>query len=115
VGGGGYILHTTNGGTYVAITPISNVLPDEFKLYQNYPNPFNSSTKIKFQISMLGYVKIVLFDLLGKETFEMFNEKMNRGTYEIELSANELSSGVYFYKMSINNAFIDSKKLILIK
>ena len=50
-GSQGIILKTTNGGTFVNVEPISNIIPQSFELKQNYPNPFNSQTKIKFEIS----------------------------------------------------------------
>lgn len=78
--------------------------PMKFSLSQNYPNSFNPKTKIKYTIplnivSEKAKVKIVVFDILGKEITTLVNEYQNTGNYEVEFSAEELTSGVYFYKL----------------
>jgi hypothetical protein len=88
--------------------------PIEFNLNQNYPNPFNPSTKIKYSIPQSSKVVIKVFDILGNEIETLVNEEKPAGTYEITWYADQLPSGVYFYKMQAND-FINSKKMILIK
>ncbi len=118
-------IHTTTGGNdtfYTGLQQISTQIPKQFKLYQNYPNPFNPRTIIKYQIvnskEQIASVKVIVFDIQGKEVATLVNEKQNYGTYEVDFSGNGLSSGVYFYKIIINTgkeAFSDTKKMILIK
>jgi len=92
--------------------PIS---PNEYYLYQNSPNPFNPSTIIKYQIPEAGFVSLKIFDIVGNEVATLVNQKENAGTHEVEFSAKGLSaSGVYFYKMQVND-FVNSKKMILLK
>ena len=55
----------------------------EIKLYKSYPNPFNPVTKIKFDIPKSSYVKLVIYDLLGREIKTLVNEKLNSGRYEV--------------------------------
>jgi photosystem II stability/assembly factor-like uncharacterized protein len=114
VGGGGYILKTTNGGTYVNVEPISNLLPEEFELYQNYPNPFNNSTTFEFDIVNNEVYKFEIFDVLGRKTNELFNEKLNAGKYKFSFDASHLSTGTYFYILS-SAKIKKSRKLIIIK
>jgi hypothetical protein len=115
----GVILKTTNGGM-VGIEPVSSKIPVKFYLYQNYPNPFNPSTKIKLDIPPYqggwgdGLVKLIVYDILGKEITTLVNEELNPGTYEVEWDASEYPSGIYFYALSADG-FYESKKLILIK
>lgn len=91
-------------------------LPFEFRLNQNYPNPFNSKTRIKFSIPNSGEVKLILYDILGREITTLLNEERQAGNYVYELDANKLSlsSGVYFYELkSGENAQI--KRMIYLK
>lgn len=113
VGDNGVILATDNGG-WVGVQNISSEIPDGFSLQQNYPNPFNPSTKIKFAIPVSSFVKLAVYDMLGREVSSLVNEQLNAGTYEYEFEAAGLNSGIYFYKIS-TESFSDVKKMILIK
>lgn len=85
-----------------------------FELKQNYPNPFNPSTTINFSIPKSGFVKLAVFDLLGKEVASLVNETRSAGNYEINFNASNLSSGIYVYKIT-SGEFTASKQMILIK
>ncbi len=91
-----------------------SILPLEYSLSQNYPNPFNPTTVIEYSLPISGNVKITLFDAIGKEVKELVNKYEDRGYHKIELNAENLASGIYIYKLEINN-FIDSKKMMLVK
>jgi len=110
----GYIFKTTTGGVLTDIKPVSNELPTEFKLEQNYPNPFNQSTMFNVQCSMAGIVQVKVFDITGKEVATLVNEYLQPGTYEVTFDAVDLTSGVYFYKLTAGK-FTDTKRMILIK
>lgn len=91
-----------------------------FKLEQNYPNPFNPTTKIKFSIVNSGYVKLKVYDLLGREVVNLIEEKLKQGEHEITFNSDNLSSGIYFYKLEfsdINSEFtyMETKKMSIIK
>lgn len=92
----------------------STFLPSEIKLYQNYPNPFNPRTTIKYSLKKKSFVKIKIFDILGKEVVTLVNEEKDLGNHKTSFDATNLSSGVYFYKLKTHN-FIDIKKMILLK
>jgi subtilisin-like proprotein convertase family protein len=93
----------------------NNEQPLDFELSQNYPNPFNSSTKINFNIAQPSEVKIILYDILGREVKSLVNTKLQGGRYDIYMNANDLSSGIYFYTMYLDGKYFDSKKMIMIK
>jgi hypothetical protein len=95
------------------VNPVNNLASD-YKLSQNYPNPFNPVTKINFAIPKSGLVTVKVYDMLGKEVSELVNEVKNAGTYSVDFNASAFSSGIYFYKMSVND-FSDVKKMMLIK
>lgn len=92
-----------------------NRQPLQFELAQNYPNPFNSGTRINFAISKQTDVKIVMYDVLGREVKSLVNSKLAGGRYDIYLNANDLASGIYFYTMYLDGSFFDTKKLIIVK
>jgi hypothetical protein len=103
-------------------TPVENnngKIPVKFSLEQNYPNPFNPVTKIKFTVKQEAKhktqdIKIVVYNILGKQIKTLVNETMNPGTYEIEFNGSELSSGTYFYKLTAGN-YTDVRKMTLVK
>jgi photosystem II stability/assembly factor-like uncharacterized protein len=112
-GNSGTILRTTNGGLS-GIHVISNNVPKSLSLSQNYPNPFNPNTKIKFDIAKQDNVKLSLYNVLGKEVAVLIDNQMNPGTYEIDWNAVNISSGVYFYKMTAGN-FTEIHRMVLMK
>ena len=97
-----------------SIKPISSEIPQNFLLEQNYPNPFNPVTNIKFQVQSSKFVKLVVFDLLGKEVKTLVNEYKQAGTYQVSFNAEGLSSGIYFYRMSVGD-FVDTKNMVLVR
>lgn len=86
----------------------------EFRLEQNYPNPFNPSTKITWQSPSDGWHTLKIFDVLGNEVSVLVNEFRNAGHYEISFSADGLTSGIYFYQLTVGS-FSDTKKMILLR
>ncbi len=96
------------------IKPVRNEIPKTFSLEQNYPNPFNSSTIIKYNLPKSTDVLLVVYDITGKNISTLVNAYQNAGIYEINFEANNLTSGVYFYKI-ITDKFTETKKFILIK
>lgn len=105
----------------IGITPISTEVPEGFSLGQNYPNPFNPMTNIKLQMPNSGFVKLVVFDISGKEAAVLVNEELSAGTYNVDFDASHLSSGTYFYRLVVGDntnkggSFTDVKKMILVK
>lgn len=119
-GGGGTlsnIYRTTNGG-HGGIVSVddnqSNLVISNYILEQNYPNPFNPSTKIKYHIPEQSFVTLKVYDVLGSEIATLVSEEKLIGIYEITWDAENLPSGVYFYRLTAAK-FIDTKKLILLK
>ncbi len=103
-------------GSPLTVSGNSNQTPTEFTLFQNYPNPFNPITIIHYSIANIGIVSLKLYDLLGKETAVLVNEEQDRGSYSIALSSSryQLSSGVYFYKLS-SGTFSQIRRMIVLK
>ncbi|HEX2788779.1 MAG TPA: T9SS type A sorting domain-containing protein [Ignavibacteria bacterium] len=101
-------------GFSVGINPISQIVPDKFSLYQNYPNPFNPITKIKFDVPKKSFVILEVFDVSGRLISTLLKEEISSGQYEVPFDANNLSSGVYFYRLRTDAVMI-SKKMLLLK
>jgi len=98
---------------YSNIIEVSINSPSRFSLSQNYPNPFNSYTNISYQIPLDEYVTLKVYDILGKEVIILMNENQKAGYYTITLSAEEISSGIYFYKLTAGGNSSTRKFLLL--
>lgn len=93
-----------------------NEIPSEYSLSQNYPNPFNPETKIKFTLPKEGNVTLKIFDITGQEVETLIDGLGFRsGTITYDFNGSELSSGVYFYSLFVDNNRIDTKKMVLVK
>ncbi len=101
-------------GAITGVNQVNNTVPEVYSLSQNYPNPFNPSTNIKFAIPQAGNVKMVVFDVLGREVVTLVNEFRQAGNYVVDFNASALSSGVYFYRIDAGN-FTQTKKMLLVK
>ena len=101
-------------GSVTGLEPTGNFTPNKFELSQNYPNPFNPTTKIKYYIANSGYVNMKVYDILGKEVAVLVNANLKPGEYELQFNASNLTSGIYFYKITAGN-FTDTKKMLLVK
>jgi hypothetical protein len=115
------IYSASNNGIYrrpldelTSIEQISNEGPIDYYLCQNYPNPFNPVTKISFSIPVPLYVRLVVYDLQGKEVELMVNKNMSPGTYQADWDAANYSSGVYFYRLEAGD-FTEIRKMALVK
>jgi photosystem II stability/assembly factor-like uncharacterized protein len=109
----GTLLKTTTGG-FTGIEPISNEIPNNYKLFQNYPNPFNPNSKINFQIAKLSEARLIVYDVLGKVIQILVNEKLSPGIYEVAFGGDNLPSGVYYYQL-ISGEYVETKKMVLIR
>ncbi|MCS7230443.1 MAG: choice-of-anchor D domain-containing protein, partial [Candidatus Kryptonium sp.] len=94
-------------------------LPKYFELYQNYPNPFNPATHIKFDLPRESYVKILVYDVVGRLVKVVFEGELQAGRHLIRFDANDLPSGVYFYRIVASNQygdkFVKTRKMVLVK
>jgi subtilisin family serine protease len=102
-----------------SVTSISGNINENltFSLSQNYPNPFNPSTLIRYSVAREGFVKIAVYDIVGREVGLLVNNNKLAGNYQVEFDSKDfsgLSTGVYYYKIEASG-FTDIKKMILIK
>ncbi len=100
----------------VTITDAGNTEtpPGQFQLYQNYPNPFNPSSRIRYDLASEGRVLIQLYDMLGRVVLTLVDENKTAGRYELHVNAQNLSSGVYMYRIQAGS-YSSLKKMILMK
>jgi len=102
--------------TAYTVTGIGNneTVPVEFSLGQNYPNPFNPTTNVRFTVPKDGNVVFKVYDIKGKEVATYLDGFLKSGAYNVVIDGTNLSSGVYFYKLSAGNV-TDTKRMILVK
>ncbi|MEX2364464.1 MAG: peptidoglycan DD-metalloendopeptidase family protein, partial [Balneolaceae bacterium] len=91
--------------------PIENEpeIASEISLHQNYPNPFNPSTQISYSIPENSFVKLAVYDVMGKQVAELANRQMPAGTHEVNFNASELSSGLYLYRLTTDGQILTKK------
>ena len=104
------------------LVPVKNVnnYPKQFILYNNYPNPFNPATTIMFNIPVISKVSLVVYDINGRKVASLLDNNYNAGEYKIHFDGENLSSGVYFYKLTATavngeSNFISVKRMVLLK
>ena len=120
VGNNGTILKTTDGGgiiTSLSSQPETENIPSGFILNQNYPNPFNPATVISYFLSEDRFVSLKVYDVRGNEIAVLVNEKQNRGVYNFKFStvSFQLSSGIYFYSLTLDGSLFEARQMLLLK
>lgn len=89
--------------------------PTSIALSQNYPNPFNPTTTIKYQITKTSHVDLNIYNTLGQRVATLVSKKQTAGNYEIEWDAIGFASGIYYYRLTTNQGFVETKKLIIMR
>jgi len=97
-------------------------IPTSFSLEQNFPNPFNPTTTIQFSLPKSGDVTLKIYNLLGEEVKTLVDEYREAGNHSVQFNANNLSSGIYFYRLQVldpetssGQGFVETKKMLLLK
>ena len=103
--------NSLSGPSYVEREPGTAA---SFNLSQNYPNPFNPATTISFSIPTQSNVTLCVYDALGKEVARLVDGVKSAGNYKVNFNASQLSSGVYYYRLTSNNS-VTNKKMLLLK
>jgi hypothetical protein len=106
-----------SGRGYYIPTGISNnnsITPEKYYLSQNYPNPFNPVTKINFDIPKSGLTTLKVYDILGNLIYSLVDGHLNAGSYSYDFSGADISSGIYYYKLTSGD-YTDVRKMTLIK
>ncbi len=98
----------------IGIANNQNGVPYKTQLYQNYPNPFNPSTSIRFYLAKTAKIKIIIYDVTGREIKILADEVIQAGEHSVNFDAGYLPSGVYFYRLQ-TSGFDVSKKMLLVK
>jgi hypothetical protein len=80
---------------------------------QNYPNPFNPATIIRYRVPVAGTVRIVVYDMLGREVAVLVNERKDPGTFMIPFDAAGLASGAYVYRLT-TGALVQSRTMMVV-
>jgi hypothetical protein len=104
-----------NDGSFQYSNIVESVVaaPKDFVLSQNYPNPFNPSTKIEYTLPDNGFVKLQVYSVTGQLVKSLVSENQQAGYYTVNFAGNDLSSGIYIYKLSVNNNELVKKMMLL--
>lgn len=105
---------TINYSSPIGIKNENNIVSDRFELFQNYPNPFNPVTTIKYSIPKGNRVKLVIYDVMGREVETLVDCYQASGIYDVTWDASGYSSGLYIYRLS-HDGQTKAGKMILVK
>jgi hypothetical protein len=109
---------------------LDGALPNDYALNQNYPNPFNPSTAIRFQLSAVSFVRLIVCDVLGREVAVLVDEEKQPGNYSVSWDASKFPGGTYFYRLQARQTdgaragdastgsargFVQTRKMIFMK
>ncbi len=108
-------IHLIKHLTVIENTNNISEIPNIYTVEQNYPNPFNSGTTIRYKVKESGNIKIVLYDLTGRELERLLDEYRTPGDYYLYYDARDRSSGIYFYRLIVNEHPMVTRKMVLIK
>jgi photosystem II stability/assembly factor-like uncharacterized protein len=114
VGGNGLILKSDITTDIWIDEKNCKVYPTKYALNQNYPNPFNPSTTIEFNLPKASDVRIEVYNIAGQKIQTLINKRISAGSHQVEFNSENLSSGVYFYRIEAGN-FHDVKKMVLLR
>ena len=108
--------HEIKEPDYTAVEPkkLNTAKPSDFRLEQNYPNPFNPNTRISYHLSKTGYVRLEVYSIQGQQILSLVDAYQNAGSHIIEFNADQLSVGIYIYRLSTEEN-IEAKKMLLVK
>ena len=117
----GYIYLATDDGVYRSVNSTTGIennyenIASNFMLCQNYPNPFNNETIIDFTINQTSQVNILVYNSKGEIIANLVNKRMDKGKHSVNFNGNELTSGLYYYRLKINDIVQESKKMLYLK
>jgi hypothetical protein len=103
------------GGNATTSAEEDKIQLSDFELMQNYPNPFNPATKITFSLREDANATLAVYNILGEKVIDLIDDFLRAGKHEIVFNGDNLASGIYIYKLDVDNKFTDLKKMILIK
>ena len=118
--GSGLITGCEDGKVFIDLSIVTgiekplDINPDKYTLLQNYPNPFNPSTNIKFNLEKAGHVTLEIYNVLGELVSSLINRQMNKGSYSVNWKADGMPTGIYFYKIMVND-FVEVRKMVYMK
>ncbi|MEO8665828.1 MAG: T9SS type A sorting domain-containing protein [Ignavibacteria bacterium] len=99
---------------FVGISEPGEIVKKDFYLFYAYPNPFNPSSNIVYSLPSSKYVRVSIYNILGNRIKLLVNERQNAGNYTIKFDAQDLSSGIYFYRLEVEG-FTQTKRLVHFK
>jgi Secretion system C-terminal sorting domain len=103
-------------GVVIALNADEPILsPNKFSLSQNYPNPFNPETIINYELRIMNKVKLIVYDVLGREVKILVDKTQPAGKYKVVFNAANFASGVYYYKLKAGKDFEKTRKMLLLR
>ena len=99
---------------YTSVDDEDTELPGKLELAQNYPNPFNPTTTFSFELPNKGHVNLAIYNVLGQHVATAYDGEFDAGRHTVNFNAGDLTSGVYFYKLTAGES-VKTKKMVVLK
>jgi hypothetical protein len=99
---------------YTNVETSEEALPETYQLYHNFPNPFNATTVLRYDLPKEGHVQLEVFDIAGRRTAVLVDQKQKAGKYQADWNAASMASGVYVVRLTVNG-WRQHVKMTLIK
>lgn len=110
----GSALNRIGVGIKVRVEDVPSLVPNQYVLFQNYPNPFNPTTTIRFAMKEAGRARVQVYNMLGQKVTTLLDAQLEGGTHRVQFSASDVPSGVYFYRVEVNN-FAAVRKMVVLR
>ncbi len=116
-----FLANLSKGMFAYTYSPISgtfnsfNSVPEKYSLSQNYPNPFNPLTTMVYPLEKSVRVRLSVYNILGKKITTLVDAYQTPNTYKVQFNGSDLASGIYYYKLYINDKVLETKKMVLIR
>lgn len=108
-------IYGTSSTTSIESTDLDDYIPNEYAISQNYPNPFNPTTNVDVKMKDDGNVKIEVYSIIGEKVLDIYDGQLAAGFHKFNIDASGLASGIYVYKLNVEDQFVQFKKMNLLK
>jgi hypothetical protein len=108
-------ISATSSATATGVDQRPSDIPTVFNLKQNYPNPFNPSTTIEYNLPAKAHISLIIYNVLGQTVATLIDEVRQAGNQKITFDASRFASGIYLYKMTTDNGYAKTMKMLLLK
>ncbi|MDA3886538.1 MAG: T9SS type A sorting domain-containing protein [Candidatus Delongbacteria bacterium] len=110
-----WVLKLDQDGNYTGIMHNGELIIENYELEQNYPNPFNNQTSIEYAIQDISEVELSIYNSNGQLIQNLINEKQSKGKHQVFFKADNLNSGIYYYRLKVDGIVKETRKMLYLR